>query len=179
MVPDPETVKVLQCSLTVHYSWPKHGVPVVQMHLSIRLCFLMTLGLNLVGKQWWACLQHHKISGTWDHQNCILIGPRSWWGLEQLVFCDLNRSVTGDLQKCASLCTDLWSGPKFESEFWPHHRSRWVIYLLSATLPGCMSVFHFWTADNVQWNASHTLSYSRAELTFTSACICSRTGQPS
>ena len=33
----------------------------------------------------------------------VSIGPRSWWGLEQSVFWDFNRSMTGDRQKCTSL----------------------------------------------------------------------------
>ena len=65
--------------------------------------FALTWGLNLVGKQWYACPQHRQNSGTWDHQNCILIGPWSSQGLEQSVFCYFNRSMTRDRRKCASL----------------------------------------------------------------------------
>ena len=50
------------------------------------LCFLLTWHLNLVGKQQQACLQHHKNSRTQDHQKCILIRPRSWWGSNNLSF---------------------------------------------------------------------------------------------
>ena len=57
---------------------PKDSVPAVRMHLSTRVCFPLTWGLNLVGKQLQACPLHRKKkSGTRDHQNCILTWPRS------------------------------------------------------------------------------------------------------
>ena len=47
-------------------------------------------GKTITGLYLW----HHKHSGIRDHQICISVGPKSWWGLEQSVFWDLNQSMT-------------------------------------------------------------------------------------
>ena len=66
------------CAIHGHLLQPKHGASTVRMHLSTRVCFPLTWGLNLVGKQLQACPLHRKKkSGTRDHQNCILTWPRS------------------------------------------------------------------------------------------------------
>ena len=44
-----------------------------------------------------------KICGTRDHQNCIIIRPRSHRGFQQFFFWDFNWSMTGDLRECSSL----------------------------------------------------------------------------
>ena len=44
------TMKVLENALTVHDSWPEHGVPVVWLHIATRLSFALTWGSSLDGK---------------------------------------------------------------------------------------------------------------------------------
>ena len=77
---------------------PKLCVPDVRMHLST--CSVLHWSEHkcdqkiIAGLSMWPW--HHKNNGTWDHQNCILVRPRSWWGLEQFHFLDCNRSMAGD-----------------------------------------------------------------------------------
>ena len=97
------------CSRHGHLLQPKHDAHVVQMHWLTRLCFSLTWGFDLMGNQLQACPQHHKNNGTRDHQGCVLTGPRSWWGMEQWVCLDFNRSVTRRQQKCASLAVWSWN----------------------------------------------------------------------
>ena len=82
---------------------PKHGIPAVRMRSSTCQCFILIWGFKLVRKRWQACPRHHKNSGTRDHQNCTLIGPKCWWGLGQSFLWDFNWSVNGNRWKCASL----------------------------------------------------------------------------
>ena len=70
---------------------------------STHLCFALTQGLNLVEKQQRVCLLDHQNNGTHDHQNCIFIGSKSWWGLEQSVFGDRETN------KSHAQHTEAWS----------------------------------------------------------------------
>ena len=88
------------CIIRGHLLQPKHCASAVWMKTSACLSFALNWGLNFVGRSLQACLWHHKNNGTWDHQNCISIGPWSWGGFKQSVFWDSNQSVTGDRWKC-------------------------------------------------------------------------------
>ena len=74
MVSDHEgTRKRFDHALFMAKTWCPCG-PDVLVNISV---FYADLRLEPVGKQWYTCLQHHKRNGTWDHQNCIIIKPRS------------------------------------------------------------------------------------------------------
>ena len=91
------------CTIHGRLLQPKHGVPAVWLPLSTCLCFALMGGFNLVGQQWQSCLRHHENNGARDHRNCILIGPKSWWRLEQSVFwvlIGLWPETDGNVQHC-------------------------------------------------------------------------------
>ena len=93
---------MIHSDIYIVYVWPLTS----WMLSSTWLCFALILGLNLVGKQWQTCPQYCKNNGTWDHQNCILIGSRSWWGFEWSIFFYFNCSMTRDQWIFVSLL--LW-----------------------------------------------------------------------
>ena len=62
-----------------HLLQPKHCASAVWMHWSSRLLRWSEAWI-LLGNNTQACPQHHRNNGTRDHQNRILIGPRSRGG---------------------------------------------------------------------------------------------------